>query len=149
MTKQTKPDAAVTTDVIEAVTATAPALAKAQSLHIVGAVPFALAEACVHIRNGMCFDESMPFELFGATGMLSFHLVRGTPDVRFVEIANESATAAVQKEAVQYERQIAEAAAQLLADREKAAAQAAIAAQIEAAEATVRALKRQAVKAAA
>jgi len=148
MTKTNPAAAALTTDVVETVTIAAAATPKAESLHIFAAIPHALSEAVVHIRSGMTFDVDMPIEVFGTTGQMSFYLKRGNPDAHYVEVAKESNAQAVEIESARYERQVAEAAAQLLADREKAAAQAAIAAEIEAAETALRALKRKAVKAA-
>ena len=148
MTTKTAPAATVTTELTGQVAEFAATAPKAESLHIFAAIPHALSEAVVHIRQGMTFDVDMPIEVFGTTGQMSFYLRRGNPDAHYVDVAAESNTQAVEMERARYERQVAEAAAQLIADREKAAAQAAIAAEIESAETALRALKRKAVKAA-
>jgi len=149
MTTKTTPAAAVTTDVIDSITIPATTAPKAESLHIFAAIPHALSEAVVHIRNGMTFDVDMPIEVFGTTGQISFYLKRGSPDAHYVEVANESNAQAVEMERARYTREVEEAAKRIVEEVARAAKQAAIAAEIEAAETALRALKRQAVKAAA
>lgn len=144
MTTKTNPAAAVTTDVIESVTIPATAAPKAKSLHIFAAIPHALSEAVVHIRQGMTFDVDMPIEVFGTTGQMSFYLKRGNPDAHYVDVAHESSTQAVEMERARYEREVEAAAKRLVEDAARAEKQAAIAAEIAAAEAAVRKLKRTA-----
>jgi hypothetical protein len=147
MTTKTNP--AVTTELtpVEALAAPAVEPQVPNSLHIVKLVPFALAEAAIHLRNGMVFSSTLPFEYFGHTGMVSFYLEKGHPDPSYIAIAAQSSRSALEMEAAIYTRQVEEAAARIVAEREKAAAQAEIAAEIEAAETALRALKRKAVKA--
>jgi len=149
MTTKTAPAATVTTELTGQVAEFAAAAPKAESLHIFAAIPHALSEAVVHIRQGMTFDVDMPIEVFGTTGQMSFYLKRGNPDAHYVDVAHESSTQAVEMERARYEREVEAAAKRLVEDAARSAKQAAIAAEIDAAETALRALKRQAVKAAA
>jgi glycine/serine hydroxymethyltransferase len=133
MSKASKPAAAMTMAVVEPPVA---AEAKPQAVHIFKAIPHALAEAAVHIRAGMIFNTDMPVEVFGATGQISFHLVRGNPEQHYVDVAKVTSAEALDLERVTYERDVQAAAKQLIEDAARAAKkaemEAAVAVQAEA-----------------
>jgi hypothetical protein len=146
MSKLIKPAATVTTDVIEQVTAAATAAPatmpiKPQIVRITDSHMKSL-----HKMTALCRDGYIPIEIsaFGFTGMTNIVMQLGDPEPLFVAEANTDVQAALEIEAHQRQVAIEEAAAQLVADREKAAKQAAIAAEIEIAEAAIRKLKRTA-----
>jgi hypothetical protein len=88
-------------------------------------------------------------QVFGHTGQIQVTLELGNPDLSFVEAVQADMADAMERERIHNEQAIEQAAIRLIAERERAAKQAEIAAEIEAAEKTLRALKRQAVKVAA
>jgi hypothetical protein len=148
MTKQTKPEAAIlTTDlplVVEAVPVPT-VQARPFSMVLTGTMLPTLHKLVAAARQGYI---AVDIQTFGHTGQISVTLELGNPDVSFVEAVHADMADAVERERIQNEKAIEDAAIRLIAERERTAKQAAIAAEIADAEKTLRALKRQAVAAA-
>lgn len=125
----------------EAVTTTVAPELKPQSLRLLGPVLQVLEQMAAHIRNGYTPDTELPVELFDGRGALGVYLRLGDPQPQFVQVAKAATEEAMMRQQAQHERDIIEAAEQLIADRERAAARAIIDAKIREQEATLAALK--------
>lgn len=130
-----------TTQATPAVTTTVAPELKPQSIRLLGPVLQVLEQVAVHIRNGYVPDIELPVDLFGGSGNLGLYLKLGNPEARFVEAAKVATEEAMMRQQAQHERDIIQAAEQLIADRERAAARAAMEAQIAEHEATLKAMR--------
>ena len=138
----TNKTATLTTDlpVIEAT----PAPARPESMELIGTMLPTLHKVAAAIRIGYIPTD---LQVFGHTGQIQVTLELGNPDLSFVEAVHTDMAEAVERERIQNEQAIEAAAIRLIAEREKAAKQAEIAAAISEQEKTLRALKRQQVAA--
>jgi len=114
---------------------------KPTSLYLIGITGNVLAQAAAHIRAGYTFDLNAPIDVFAAAGTLGFTLKLGDPEAQFVEAAKTATEEAYAIEQVQQARAIEEAAARLVADRDRAAVKAQLDAKIAEQEAALKALK--------
>jgi hypothetical protein len=130
-----------TTPAAPAVTTNVPAEQKPQTLELVGPIPSVLAQLCAHVRSGFTLDMDAYMHLFGGNGNIALILKQGDPDLQFVQAAKLAAQEALERQQAQHERDIEERAAQLVADRERAAARAAMEVQIAEHEATLKAMR--------
>lgn len=148
MTTKTNP-AVLSTDLLPAVEAVAVAAPAVQSrpfsIMLTGTSIPTLHRVAVAVRLGYV---PVDIQLFGHTGQISLTLELGNPDPAFAEEVHAEMADAVERERHQNEKAIEEAAIRLVAEREKAARQAEIAAAIAEQEKALRALKRQQVAAA-
>jgi len=114
---------------------------KPETLKLIGPTVPTLAKAAVHIRNGYIFSPDVVPEVFGAAGMIGVTLVLGSPEQYAIEEAAQESAEAMAAQERQRQRDIQEAAAQLVADNERAAVKAAAAVKVAAAEAALAAAK--------
>ena len=114
---------------------------KPETLKLIGATVPTLAKAAVHIRNGYIFSPDYAPEVFGPAGMIGVTLVLGSPEQYAFEAAEQESAEAMAIQDGQRQRDIQEAAAQLVADNERAAVKAAAAVKVAAAEAALVAAK--------
>jgi hypothetical protein len=135
----------VTTAIVAPEAAPAPARTihqpKPETLKLIGATVPTLAKAAVHIRNGYIFSPDVVPEVFGAAGMIGVTLVLGSPEQYAIEEAAQESAEAMAAQERQRQRDIQEAAAQLVADNERAAVKAAAAVKVATAEAALAAAK--------
>lgn len=134
MTKATTPPAPAVTTTI------APEL-KPQSLRLIGPVLQVLEQMAAHIRSGYVPDIELPVDLFGGSGALGLYLKLGDPQAQFIEAAKVATQEALVRQQAERQREIEDAAAQLVADRERAAARAVMEVQIAEQEATLKAMR--------
>lgn len=114
---------------------------KPETLKLIGPTVPTLAKAAVHIRNGYIFSPDLVPEVFGAAGMIGVTLVLGSPEQYAIEAAEQESAEAMAVQERQRQRDIQEAAAQLVADNERAARKREMDKQVAAAEANLKALK--------
>ena len=114
---------------------------KPETLKLIGATVPTLAKAAVHIRNGYIFSPDVVPEVFGAAGMIGVTLVLGSPEQYAIEEAAQESAEAMAAQDRQRQRDIQEAAAQLVADNERAARKREMDKQVAVAEANLKALK--------
>jgi hypothetical protein len=114
---------------------------KPETLKLIGATVPTLAKATVHIRNGYIFSPDLVPEVFGAAGMIGVTLVLGSPEQYAIEAAEQESAEAMAIQEGQRQRDIQEAAEQMLKDRARASARAVIDKQVAEAEANLKALK--------
>ncbi|WP_305822584.1 hypothetical protein [Massilia brevitalea] len=139
MTDQT---AVLTTDLPVAAPA---APSRPASMSLIGTMIPTLHKLVAAARQGyICTD----LQIYGHTGQIMVNLERGNPDADLVEALQADMADVLEAERIQKEKAIEDAAIRLVAEREKAAKQAEIAAAIAEQEKTLRALKRQQVAAA-
>lgn len=144
MTKTVKPAAAMTMAVVEEpvapVLAPAPVAVseKPQTVQITETAIRTIHKMSALIRSGY-IPESI--DVWNATGMMSVTLHLGNPDAAMVEAAYIDVQTARELEEHQRQQEILAAAAQLVADREKAARKAEVEAEIAAQEKALAALR--------
>ena len=114
---------------------------KPETLKLIGPTVPTLARAAVHIRSGYVFSPDVVPEVFGAAGMIGVTLVLGSPEQYAIEAAEQESAEAMAIQEGQRQRDIQEAAEQMLKDRARAAARAVIDKQVAEAEANLKALK--------
>lgn len=124
-----------------AVTTTVAPELKPQSLRLIGPVLQVLEQMAAHIRNGYTPDTDLPVDLFGGSGSFGLYLKLGDPQVQFIEAAKVATQEALVRQQAERQREIEDAAAQLVADRERAAARAVMEVQIAEHEATLKAMR--------
>lgn len=145
MTKEVKPAATMTTAVVEP-TASAPAVVsdKPQTVQITDTATRAIHKMTALIRSGYL---PASIDVWNATGMMTVTLLQGDPDAAMVEAAYVDVQTARELEEHQRQQEIERAAAQLVADREKAARKAAVEAEIAASEKALATLRAAAAAA--
>lgn len=108
----------------------------------------AFPAACHLIRTGYTISpDALPF-MCGVTGQVRIVLVRGNPPERAVEIATAGELHAAGVQQMQYEKDVAIAAAQMLEDARRAEAKAVLEADVADSEKALRALKDKLARAA-
>jgi len=113
---------------------------KPNSIPMIGPTVTTLAQAAVLIRQGYTFAD-LPIDIFGPAGTIGFTLVQGTPDQHAIDAASVLLAENAAREERQYEKEVEAAAKRLIEERERAAKQAAIQAQIEAQQKQIRQLQ--------
>ncbi len=105
--------------------------AKPFNLRIVAPGVIAFAQAAVHIRNGYIFLPDAAPEIMAHNGTAVINLVLGTPEQYAVEAAEASTAEAVALQQVAYDRDVQEAAKQMVEAAEREATKKKLAAEIE------------------
>jgi len=114
---------------------------KPDTLKLIGPTVSTLAKAAVHIRSGYIFSPDYAPQVFGPAGMISATLVLGSPEQYAIDAAEQESAEAMALQESHRLRDIQEAAAQLVADNERAARKLEMDKQVAAAEAALAALK--------
>lgn len=114
---------------------------KPQSVMVSGPVAVVLQQMAVLIRQGYTPSVDLPMQYFEGVGAMSITLIYGSPDVAYIELANEKLADAAAAEANRYLADVRRAAEVLVANEKAAAAAASKADAIAAAEAAVKKLQ--------
>lgn len=84
------------------------------SIHLVGPAWECFPQAAVHIRQGMTFHPDRVVEMFPNNGHVSFYLVQGNPTQAAIDMAKAANEHALHKQAMEYERDVKQAAQALV-----------------------------------
>jgi hypothetical protein len=138
MSKASKPTAATTLDVVDLTPTPTPLKQKPATVQFTDSGYRAMHKLTALVREGYRVTN---IEAFGVTWMMTITLELGDPDPAIVMEASDDMQHAIDLEQVARRKEIEQAAEQLVADRERAARQAALAAEIHAQEQALAALK--------
>jgi hypothetical protein len=117
--------------------ATPHALAQPLTIVITEVSHLAFAAAAVLVRTGWNFSPDHSPEVYASTGHSTITMVKGHPDSHAVSIAEAAEAYAMARQQIDFEKEVAAAAKHMMADAEKQAKQAEIAAVIAAQKAQI------------
>lgn len=96
--------------------------AKPYALTVIGPTVTAMAQICVHMRNGYIANPDTPIEVFPAAGTIAMVLVLGNPEQYAIDAAATTTADEVARERGRYLRDVEQAAARQIEEAAKAAA---------------------------
>lgn len=105
---------------------------KPYTIQVSGYTSAAFAEAAVHVRAGYIFRASDPIELFSSIGQCTINLELGTPETHATEAANATSAHYVELQRIEFQKEVAAMARQMIEDDAKVAQQKRITAEIDA-----------------
>jgi hypothetical protein len=116
----TKTIAKLDTSAILIVTPAPDVATKPQSVQVSGPVAVVLQQIAILIRAGYTPSVDLPMLYFEGVGAMSITLILGSPDVAYIQLANEKLADAAALQAIQYTADVRRAAEVMIAN-EKAA----------------------------